>query len=64
MEPGRSMPHSQGSTIISILSPTNPIPHIDTYIFKVHVNISSNICLDLSKSLFPVGVPDLPNSIC
>ena len=31
MKPGDSMPHSQGSPIIHILSRINPIPRIDTY---------------------------------
>ena len=39
MEPGGSMPHSQGLSIIHILSRINPIPRIDTYLFKVHSNI-------------------------
>ena len=29
----------KGSPIIPILSRINPIPHIDTYLFKVHFNI-------------------------
>ena len=40
MQPGGSMSHSQGlSPIIPILSRINPIPRIDTYLFKVHSNI-------------------------
>ena len=52
MEPGGSVPHSQGLLIIPILSRINPIPRIYTYLFKMH----SNIAL-LSKGLFPVGLP-------
>jgi hypothetical protein len=33
------MPHSQGSRIIPTLSRINPIPHNDTYLFKVHSNV-------------------------
>ena len=39
MEPGDSMPHSQGFFNNLILSGTNPIPRIDTYFFKLHSNI-------------------------
>ena len=38
MEPGDSMPHSQG-LIIPILSRINPIPRVDTYFLKVQSNI-------------------------
>ena len=41
----------EGSLIIPILSRINPIPRIDTYLFKVHSNIV------LPKGLFPVGLP-------
>ena len=40
MEPGGSVPHSQGLLIIPILSRINPIPRIYTYLFKVHSNIA------------------------
>ena len=40
------------SLIIAILSQINPIPRIDTYLFKVH----SEIVLALSEGLFPVGL--------
>ena len=39
MEPGGSIPDSQGSPIMPILSLINPITRIDTYLFKVHSNI-------------------------
>ena len=39
MEPGGSMPHSQGLSNNSYPEPNNPIPRIDTYLFKVHSNI-------------------------
>ena len=51
MEPGGSMPHSQGLPIIPILSSINPIPRIESYLFKVYSNIV------LPKGLFPVGLP-------
>ena len=56
MEPGGSMLHSQGSPIISSLSQTNPIPHIDTHFFKILI-WSSHLRLGLPKGLFPAGVP-------
>ena len=39
VEPGGSMPHSQGCPIIPILSRMYPVPRIDTYFFKIHFNI-------------------------
>jgi hypothetical protein len=36
MEPGGSVPHSQGLLITPILGRINPIPRIYTYLFKVH----------------------------
>ena len=50
MEPGGSMSHS----IIPVLSRINPIPHIDTYLFKIHSNI---VLPSTPKGLFPVGLP-------
>ena len=44
----------KGSPIIHILSRINPIPRIDTYLFKVHSNI---LDLGLPKGIFPVGLP-------
>jgi hypothetical protein len=49
----------KGSPIILILSRTNPITRIDTYLFKVH---SSHLRLDLPKGLFPVGLPVINNN--
>ena len=40
MEPGGSVPHSQGLLIIPILSRIKQIPRIYTYLFKVHFNIA------------------------
>ena len=40
MEPIGSMLHSQGSPIIPILSRINPIPRIDTYLFKIILILS------------------------
>ena len=48
------MPHSQGLSNNSYPVPNNPIPRIDTYLFKVHTNI---VRLGLPKGLFPVGLP-------
>ena len=56
MEPGGSMTYSQGSTIIPILSRTNPIPRIDTYLFKV-LSIIVLQSTSRAKGLFPVGLP-------
>ena len=39
-----------------ILSRFNPIPHIGTYLFKVHSNIV-HLRLDFPKGLFPVCLP-------
>ena len=57
MEPGGSMPHSQGLSINSYPEPNQPIPLIDTYLFKVHLILSSHQRLGLPKDLFPVGLP-------
>ena len=48
MEPGGSVPHSQGHSNNRY---PDPIPHIDTYLFKVHSNI-----LISSTALLPKGV--------
>jgi len=47
----------KGSLIIPILSQINPIPHIDTHLFKVHSNIVLHLHLGLPKGLFPVCLP-------
>ena len=39
MEPGISMPHSQGLSYNPILSQINPIPRSNTYFLKIHSNI-------------------------
>ena len=39
MEPGGSMPHSQGLSNTPYPEPNNPIPRIDTYYFKIYPNI-------------------------
>ena len=39
MQPVGSMPHSQGLSNNPYSEPTNPIPVIDTYFFKIHSNI-------------------------
>jgi hypothetical protein len=33
------MPHNKGSSIIPITSQINPIPRIDTYLFKIYSSI-------------------------
>jgi hypothetical protein len=43
--------------MIPILSRINPIPHIDTYLFKVHLILSSHLRLGHPKALFRVGLP-------
>ena len=50
MKPVDSMPYSLGSPIIPFLSRIYPIPHIDTYSFKIH----SSIVLSSMPKL-PVG---------
>ena len=57
MEPEGSCRIHKGSQIIPILSRINPIPRIDTYLFKVHSNIVFPLRLGLPKGLFSVGVP-------
>ena len=47
----------KGSLVIPILSPINPIPHIDIYFFKIHSNIVLPSMPGISRSLFPVGLP-------
>ena len=39
MEPGGSMPPSQGPSNKAYPEPNQPIPPIDTYFFKIHSNI-------------------------
>ena len=60
MEPGDSMPHSQGLSNNPYREPNQPnYPH-NTYLIKVHSNIvalSSHLWLGLPKGLFPVGLP-------
>jgi hypothetical protein len=56
MEPKSSAPYSQGLLIIPIQSRINPIPHIYTYLFKLHSNIAPYLCLVLPKGMFPVGL--------
>ena len=54
MEPGGSMPHSP---IVPIMNRINPIPRIDTYLFKIHSNTDSHLHLGLPEVLFPVDLP-------
>ena len=48
------MLHPQGSPIILILSRINPIPRIDTYLFKIHSNI---VLQSTFTGLYPVDLP-------
>ena len=57
MKPGGSMPHHKGSRIIPILSRINPIPRIDTYLFKLILVLSSHLRLGFPKGLLHVGLP-------
>ena len=57
MEPGGSVPHSQGLLITPILSRINPIPRIYTCLFQVHSNIAPYLRLVHLKVMFPVGLP-------
>ena len=52
MEPGGSMPYSQGSPVIPILSRINPIPRIDTYFFKIHNYFHSERNNKENKAIF------------
>ena len=56
MKPGGSMPHSQGSPIIHILSRINTIPRIDTYYLKLILIWSSHLRLGCPRGLFPVAL--------
>ena len=57
MEPGDSMPHSQGFSNNPILSRVNPIPRIDTYFLRSILISPSHLRLGHPKGIFPVGVP-------
>ena len=61
LEPGGSVPHSQGFLIIPILSRINPISRIYTYSFKVIllpiIILPSYLRLVLPKGLFSVVLP-------
>ena len=49
----------KGSPVIPILIRINPIPRIDTCLFKIHYNmvLPFHLRLGLPKGLFPAGVP-------
>ena len=57
MEPGGSMPHSQGLSNNPYPDPNQPNFRTDTCFFKIHSNIVSHLRLVLPKGLFPVGLP-------
>ena len=59
MELEGSMPHSQELFNEPIVSRINPIPRIDTYLFKIILMLYSHLCLGLSRStcLLPLGLP-------
>ena len=54
MEPESLMSHSQGLSSNPILNQINPIPRIDTYLFKINSNI---VLPSTPKPSFPAGVP-------
>ena len=56
MEPGGSMPHTQGLSNNPILSRINPIPALIPISSKSILILSSHLRLDLPKSLFPEGL--------
>ena len=57
MEPGGQCRIHKESPIITILNRINPIPRIDTYLFKVHSNIVLPSTPRPPKGLFPIGLP-------
>ena len=67
MEPGGAVPHLQGLTNNTYPEPYQPqvftlsfyTNTFNTYFFKIHSNIvlPSQLCLDLHRCLFPVGLP-------
>ena len=56
MEPGGSMPHSQGLSNNPHLSQINPIPLINTYFFNIHSNIVLPSTSRLPTGLFPLDL--------
>ena len=46
----------KGFLVTPILSQINPIPRIDTHLFKIHYNIVLHLCLGRPKRLFPRSV--------
>jgi len=57
MEPGGSMPHSQGSPIIHTLSRINPFPAMIPISSRPILILSAHLRLGVAKGLFPVGLP-------
>jgi hypothetical protein len=51
------MPHSQKLSNNPYPEPNQPIPRIDTYLFKILSIIVPHLRLGLPKGLFPAGVP-------
>ena len=39
MEPRDSIPHPQELPIVIITNRINPVPHIDTYFYKINCNV-------------------------
>ena len=56
-EPGGSMPHSQGSPIIPILSRINQFLVLKSISLRSILILSSHLRLRLPQGIFPVGVP-------
>ena len=58
MEPGGSLPHSQGLSNNPYPEQINPITRIDTYFFNIHSNIFiPHLRLGIPKGHFPACVP-------
>ena len=50
------MPHSEGFFNNPYPEPINPVPRIDSYVFKIQI-LSSHLRLGHPKGLFPAGLP-------
>jgi hypothetical protein len=57
MEPEDSLPHSQVTTPVSIMSQINPVHTLTSHFLKIYLNISSHLQLGLPSVLFLPGFP-------
>ena len=57
MEPGGSMPHSQGLSKNSYLAESTQFPALIPIYSRSILILSSHLRLGLPKGLFPVGLP-------